>query len=59
MKLKILSWNVQGLHAKEKRAAISSYVKSMRADIICLQEMKLEKVDRGLVWHLWGGHYVE
>ena len=59
MNLKILCWNVRGLNVKDKRMVIKSFVKSVRADIICFQETKMEMVDRGLIWKIWGGHFVE
>ena len=40
MKLKILSWNVRGLNAAEKRMVVKLFVKGVRADIVCLQETK-------------------
>ena len=47
--LKILSWNVRGLNAFEKRMAVKSFVKGVRADVICLQETKMKIVDRGVM----------
>ena len=38
---------------------IKSFLKRVRADAICLQETKLEVVDRGLIREIWGGHYVD
>ena len=54
MNLKILCWNVQGLQAQDKRAAVKSFVRGVRADILCLQETKLAMCDRGLIRELWG-----
>lgn len=41
-KIKILSWNVNGLRAVYKRNFLSWLQKS-EADIICLQEIKIQK----------------
>ena len=49
MNLKILTWNVRGLNEKEKRLKVRNFLRSWRANIICLQETKLEWVIRGLV----------
>ena len=59
MNLKILCWNVRGLHARDKRATIKTFLKGVRADILCLQETKLASVDRSIVRELWGGHCVD
>ena len=56
MNLKILCWNVRGLNAANTQMAVKSYVKGIRANVICLQETKVEGVDRGFVWDIWGGH---
>ena len=59
MNLKILCWNVRDLNAANKRMAVKSFVKGIRADVICFQETKVEGVDRGLVQDIWGGKFVE
>jgi endonuclease/exonuclease/phosphatase family metal-dependent hydrolase len=54
MNVKILSWNVRGLNDRDKRLQVRSFIKQWRADIICLQETKLELVSRRIVHSLWG-----
>ncbi|GMP99274.1 hypothetical protein CsSME_00046806 [Camellia sinensis var. sinensis] len=44
MHLKILIWNVQGLHDKGKRAVVRSLLKSASADVVCFQETKIKCV---------------
>jgi endonuclease/exonuclease/phosphatase family metal-dependent hydrolase len=41
MKLKILSWNVRGLHEKDKRFRIRNLLKLWGPHIICFQETKI------------------
>ena len=53
MNLKILSWNVRGLNEKEKRLKVRNFLRSWRADIVCLQETKLEWITRELVRSIW------
>ena len=53
MNLKILSWNVRGLNEEGKRLKIHNLLRTWRADIVCLQETKLEWVTRGLVRSIW------
>lgn len=59
MKIKILSWNVQGLNDGEKRSTIKSLVQKWKADIICLQETKIEEWPVSLVRQLWGSRWAE
>ena len=59
MNLKILSWNVRGLNEKKKRLKIHNLLHTWRADIVCLQETKLEWVTRGLVRSIWSCPYID
>lgn len=42
MKLKIISWNVRGLNDIEKRVKIRRMLREWKANIVCLQETKME-----------------
>ena len=44
MKFKILSWNVRGANAPDKRKVIKNFLRSYRADLVCLQETKVQKM---------------
>ena len=59
MNLKILSWNVRGLNEKEKRIKVRNFLRSWRADIVFLQETKLEWVTRGIVRSIWSFPYID
>jgi exonuclease III len=59
MNLNIISWNVRGLNEADKRLHIRNLLKLWKADIICLQETKLELVTRHIVRSLWSCHYVD
>ena len=59
MNLKILFWNVRGLHERDKRLQIKNLIRMWQADIICIQETKMELITRGFVRSLWGCHYVD
>lgn len=52
MNLKIMSWNVRGLNDQNKRLQVHHFLKMWKADIICLQEMKLDVIDRKIVQSL-------
>jgi exonuclease III len=59
MQLKILSWNVRGLNDKSKRLHVRNLLKLWGANVICLQETKLDLVTRNLMRSLWGSHHVD
>lgn len=59
MKIKILSWNVRGLNAKEKRVIVKSLLKEWKVDVVCLQEMKLKEVSKKGMKEIWGNRWGE
>lgn len=59
MKIKILSWNVRGLNEAEKRSTIKSLFHKWKADIVCLQETKIEDWSPLLIRQVWGNRWVE
>ena len=63
MNVKILSWNVCGLNDRNKRLQVRSFIKQWGADVICLQETKIELVSRSLfivcgVFIIWIGCFL-
>lgn len=40
--MKLLSWNVRGINARERRGMVRSIIKKHDLDFLCLQETKLE-----------------
>ena len=42
MNVKLVSWNVRGLNSGDKRRFEKSIISNWKADIVCLQESKLE-----------------
>lgn len=44
MKIKILSWNVRGLNAREKRSVLKSLLQQWKVDLVCLQETKMREI---------------
>ena len=44
MNTKILTWNVRGLHDRDKRLRIKNLLKEWHADVVCLQETKMEVI---------------
>ena len=59
MKIKILSWNMRGANDVEKRKMTKAFLKTQRADLVCLQETKLKGITRGLLRSLSVGSFVD
>ena len=53
MKLKMVSWNVQGLNDSRKCLVVRNLLRQWNCDVVCLQETKLAGMDRQLVCSLW------
>ncbi len=59
MKLKILSWNVRGINNPHKRDRVKFWLRQWQCDIVCLQETKLDTLDRRVIRNVWGNSYVD
>ena len=59
MQVKIITWNVRGLNDLNKCLLVRHLLRSWKADIICLQETKLDLITKGLVRNIWGIHHVD
>ena len=59
MKLRLISWTVRGLNEVDKRIQIRNLLRSWKAEIVCLQETKLEWITRGIVSSIWSCPYVD
>jgi exonuclease III len=57
MNLKIVSWNVRGIHDAGKRSSISNLLKSWNLDVVCLQETKMKSIPMGTIRSIWPGHF--
>ena len=49
MKIKILSWNVRAMNDPDKRKVIKNFPRSHRADLVCLQETKVQEMNIDMV----------
>ena len=58
MKLRLLSWNVQGLNSSHKRELVRFWLRKWNCDVY-LQETKLADIDLQLVRSLWGNSFVD
>jgi len=59
MNVKIISWNVRGLNCRDKRRIINSVFQEWKADVICLQETKLEGENGEAIRQVWGSRGVK
>jgi exonuclease III len=53
MQPKIISWNVRGMNEYEKRIKIMRRLREWKADIVCLQETKMEVINIEVVRSVW------
>jgi exonuclease III len=56
---KIISWNVRGLHDVDKCMCIRSLFRLRKADIVTLEETKLEQISKSTAQSLWGGQHLD
>ena len=54
-----MSWNVRGANDKEKRKLIKDVIKTQKADLVCLQETKLQEMTSAIVRSLGVGRCLE
>jgi len=59
IKPKIISWNVRGMNDSKKRLRIRGLLREWKADIVCLQETKMEVISREVVRSVWGCIHVD
>ena len=49
MKIKIISFNVRGVNESDKRKVIGNFIRAQRVDLVCLQETKVQEMNKALV----------
>ena len=59
MKIKIQSWNVRGANDKTKRKLIKVFLKTHKADVVCIQETKWRSSPNGIIRSLASSRYVD
>lgn len=57
MKLKIVSWNARGLNDMGKKKIVKNQLLDWTADIVCLQEIKLEGDCQDHINQIGGGRW--
>ncbi|KAH7687154.1 Exodeoxyribonuclease III protein [Dioscorea alata] len=56
--MKVLSWNVRGLGRPSKRHLINDFLTSTKADLVCLQETKLQELHTSM-WKSIGSRHLD
>ena len=59
MKLKIMLWNVRGVNNRDKRKILKAFIRSKKADIVCLQETKIQNMSVGMMRSLGVGRFLD
>lgn len=54
---KVLVWNVRGLNSSARQDSVRTLVDSNKADIVCLQETKMEVISLGVVLSALGSSF--
>ena len=49
MEVKIISLNVRGVNDSDKRTFIGNFIRAQRVDLVCLQETKVQEMNKALV----------
>ena len=57
--MKILSWNIRGSGSSTKRRAIKKVICKVNPDLVVLQEVKRESIDRSFVAGIWRSSFKE
>ena len=60
--MKIISWNVRGINASNKRQRVKQVIDSMQEDIILLQETKLSQSNFYKIvskWKKWNSFHAQ
>ena len=57
--MKIFSWNIRGSGSPSKRRAIKEAICNSDPNIVVLQEIKREEVNRSFVGSLWRSRFKE
>ena len=58
MKIKIISWNVRGVNDSDKRKVIKNLIRSNSANLVCLQETKVQEMKIDMVRSLGVGRFL-
>lgn len=52
--MQILTWNIRGLGSSVKKRFLSKLIKKRKPSMVCIQETKMEQVDRMVIQRIWG-----
>ena len=57
--MKILTWNIRGSGSSCKRRAIKKVICKNNLDLVVLQEVKRETIDRAFIASVWRSRFKE
>ena len=57
--MKILSWSIRGSGSSIKRRAIKKVICKINPNLVVLQEVKKEMIDRAFVASIWRSRFIE
>ena len=55
----LLDWNVRGLDCAARRKVVRDLVQDTGATIVCMQETKMQMIDRGVVCESLGQRFAD
>lgn len=53
----IFIWNVRGLNSTSRQSSVCSFIESFEADIVCLQETKMQNLSNRVVMSYLGADF--
>ena len=57
--MKLPSWNIRGSGSSIKKRAIKKVICKIKSDLVVLQEVKREMIDRAFVVSIWRSRFKE
>lgn len=57
--MQIISWHIRDMGSSIKKRFLFKLIRKRKPDMVCLQETKLESVDRLAIQKIWGGNNID
>ena len=58
MKIETISWNIRDVNDPDKRKVIKNFLRRYKADLVCLQETKVQEMNSVMVRSLGVGRWL-
>lgn len=59
MNIKRITWNVRGLNNNTNKNLVKTCLQKWKADVVCLQETKVNKGIEGIAYQLWSCRWMK